>query len=103
MLTPLAIVYFPSSQISVLSWLSVIALGTLCTGVAYTLYFRLIANIGSTKAITATFLIPVFAALWGALFINEQVTLVMVLGTVIIFSGTALVNGLMSIAKIKRN
>ena len=98
-LLPLAIWYFPDQQISALAWWSVIAMGIFCTGLAYVMYFRLIANIGSSKAITVTFLIPIFGSLWGALFIGEEVTSEMVVGTVVILFGTALVTGVLSLAK----
>lgn len=99
LLLPVALLYLPSSSISLMSWLSVIALGVVCTGLAYTMYFRLIANIGSTKAITVTFLIPVFGSLWGALLIDEQITTQMIIGTLIILCGTGLVTGVISIKK----
>ena len=98
-LLPLAIFYFPSGEISMRSWASVIVLGVFCTGFAYTLYFRLIANVGSDKAITVTFLIPVFGSGWGALFIGEAISLTMIIGTLIILTGTALVTGVVSLKK----
>lgn len=98
-LLPAALWYFPQQQISALAWLSVIAMGIFCTGLAYTMYFRLIAKIGPTKAITVTFLIPIFGTLWGALFIGEQITTEMVVGTVVILFGTALVTGVLSFVK----
>jgi drug/metabolite transporter (DMT)-like permease len=45
---------------------AVLALAWLSTAFAYILYFRLIQNIGSTKALTVTYLIPLFAMLSGA-------------------------------------
>ena len=45
---------------------------SLCTGLAYLLYFRLIAHVGPANAISVTFLIPVFAVVWGWLFLGEQ-------------------------------
>ena len=39
---------------------SVAALGIVCSGVAYLLYFRLVSDIGAAPALTVTFLIPVF-------------------------------------------
>ena len=53
---------------------SMLALGLVC-GVAYLLYFRLIADIGATGALTVTYLIPVFGVLWGALFLGETLSL----------------------------
>ena len=95
-LLPFALLLMPQTTISLQAWMSVLVLGVFCTGLAYTLYFRLIAQIGSTKAITVTFLIPVFGTLWGALFIDEIITLEMVIGMLIILVGTAMVNGVLS-------
>lgn len=73
--------------------LSVIALGVLCSGVAYLLYFRLIADLGAASALTVTFLIPVFGILWGALFLGEKVAWYTFVGGAMIIVGTALVTG----------
>ena len=51
------------------------ALALICSAIAYLLYFRLIQDVGPTKALTVTFLIPLFALLWGYLFLNEGITL----------------------------
>ena len=72
----------------------VAALAFACTGLAYLLYFRLIAHAGPANAIAVTYLIPVFAVLWGAMFLGEQVTAVMVAGCGVILLGTALATGL---------
>lgn len=72
---------------------AVIALGVLCSGVAYLLYFRLIADIGATPALTVTFLIPVFGVLWGYLFLDEPVAWHTLFGAVLVLSGTGLVTG----------
>lgn len=72
---------------------SVIALGVLCSGVAYLLYFRLIADIGATSALTVTFLIPVFGVLWGAVFLGEAVGWHTLAGSVMVLTGTALTTG----------
>ena len=59
---------------------SLLALGLLCTSLAYVLYFRLIADIGPLKSLTVTFLIPLFAIFWGWLLLGEPVTLAHALG-----------------------
>jgi len=73
---------------------SVIALGVLCSGVAYLLYFRLIEDIGATPTLTVTFLIPVFGVLWGAIFLDEAVGWHTLAGSLIVLTGTALVSGI---------
>jgi drug/metabolite transporter (DMT)-like permease len=72
---------------------SVVALGVLCSGIAYLIYFRLIEEIGPTSALTVTFLNPVFGILWGALFLGEVVGWYTVAGSAIVLAGTALVTG----------
>jgi drug/metabolite transporter (DMT)-like permease len=72
---------------------SVAALGVVCSGVAYLLYFRLIANIGAAPALTVTFLIPVFGILWGVLFLGEHVGWHTLAGSLAVLTGTALVTG----------
>jgi drug/metabolite transporter (DMT)-like permease len=88
------IVWWPATMPSTNAWLSVIALAVACTGLAYLLYFRLIANIGPSNAIAVTFLIPAFAVLWGWLFLGEGVSAAMVLGCAVIVVGTLLATGL---------
>ena len=79
------------------AWLAIAVLGILCTGVAYVLYFRLIANAGPARALTVTFMIPVFAVVYGVAFLGETVTLWMVLCGAIIICGTALASGLVTL------
>jgi drug/metabolite transporter (DMT)-like permease len=69
----------------------IVVLGLLCGAVAYLLYFRLVADLGATGALTVTYLIPVFGVLWGALFLGEAVTLLMLGGGVLVLLGTVLV------------
>ena len=71
-------------------WIAVVLLGVLCTGIAYLLYFRLIADVGPTRALTVTFLIPLFGMLWGALFLGEAITPMMAAGCALVLAGTAL-------------
>jgi drug/metabolite transporter (DMT)-like permease len=70
---------------------SILALGLACSALAYLLYFRLIADLGATGALTVTYLIPVFGVLWGFLFLNETVTLAMLSGGALVVLGTILV------------
>jgi drug/metabolite transporter (DMT)-like permease len=71
--------------------LALLALGILSTGFAWVLYFNLIKNVGASKTLTVTYLIPVFGILWGVLFLKEHVTAMTLLGLSIIFLGIYLV------------
>jgi drug/metabolite transporter (DMT)-like permease len=83
------------------AWLALVVAGVLCTGVAYVLYFRLIEQAGPARALAVTFVIPVFAIVYGVLFLGEQVTAWMVAcGAVVIF-GTALSTGLVKLPSLR--
>jgi drug/metabolite transporter (DMT)-like permease len=84
---------WPAAMPSPRSWSALAALALLCTGVAYLLYFRLIARLGASRAISVTFLIPVFGLLWGALFLGEALTSAMLAGCGVVLVGTALATG----------
>ncbi|WP_144156595.1 DMT family transporter [Paraburkholderia sp. BCC1885] len=88
-----AVIYWPATPISLHAWGALLALGVACTGIAYMLYFHLIATIGPARAITVTFVIPIFGILWGALFLGESVSPGMLEGCVVILIGTALAVG----------
>ncbi|MCB1957541.1 MAG: DMT family transporter [Rhodocyclaceae bacterium] len=94
MLLPLALIQWPAHMPGAGPWLAVIVLGVACTGLAYFLYFRLIERVGPARAISVTFLVPLFGMLWGVLFGDESVTANMLAGCAIILAGTALTHGL---------
>ncbi len=83
----------PNTMPSLQAILALSFLGVACTGIAYVLYFRLIARAGPARALTVTFLIPVFAITYGVVFLGEKVTLNMLLFTGVIIFGTALSSG----------
>jgi drug/metabolite transporter (DMT)-like permease len=90
-----ALLWWPTTAPPAAAWWTALALGVVCTGVAYILYFRLIANVGPANAISVTFLIPMFGVLWGWLFLDESLTWVMLAACGVILAGTALVTGLL--------
>ncbi len=77
------------------AWAAVAALGVLCTGVAFILYYRLIADLGPVRAVMVTLLIPVFGILWGVLLLGEPLTAGRVAGCAIVLLGCALALGLL--------
>jgi drug/metabolite transporter (DMT)-like permease len=92
MLLP-ALLMLPSVPPSNTAWFAAAALAVGCTGLAYVLFFRLIAHAGATNAISVTFLIPAYAMLWGWLFLGEKPTTTMLIGCAVILLGTALATG----------
>ena len=95
-LLPFAALAWPTDSPGALAWLSAVLLGVFCTGFAYVVFFRLIERIGSVGAVTVTFLVPAFAMLWGALLLDEEVTVRMLAGAAIILVGTSLTTGLLA-------
>jgi len=88
------IAWFPgaaSAALDPLLLLDVIALGLLCSGIAYLLYYRLIRDVGPTRSLTVTFLIPLFAMLWAWLFLHEEITATMLVGCAFVIGGTVAV------------
>ncbi len=79
--------------------ISVLALAILSTAFAYLLFFRLIQTIGSTKALTVTYLVPIFAMLWGAIVLQETVTSSMMLGCGLVLLGTAIANDVLHLSR----
>jgi drug/metabolite transporter (DMT)-like permease len=71
---------------------SVLALAVVCTSLAFLIYFRLLREVGPVRTLTVTYLIPVFAIAWGALLLDEALTLNMLFGGVLVLLGVALAN-----------
>jgi len=92
-LLPFAFLFWPQHPIAPATWLPVVALGIVCTGFAFVLYFRLIEHVGAAYGASVTFVIPIFGMLWGALFLGEKVTPMMGVGCLIVLTGTALSSG----------
>jgi len=90
---------WPASPPGASAWLALLAAGVLCTGLAYLLFFRLIERAGPARALTVTFVIPVFALVYGVLLLGESVTPWMAGCGLIVLCGTALATGLVGGAK----
>jgi drug/metabolite transporter (DMT)-like permease len=91
LLAPFALATLPAESPSARAWLCAAVLGVLCTGVAYVLYFRLLAAVGAARSMTVTYLIPLFGILWGATFLGEPMHVSTALGGAIVLLGVALV------------
>jgi drug/metabolite transporter (DMT)-like permease len=90
---PFGLAQLPSQAPPAKAIAAIVALGALSTGVAYLLYFTLIARAGASRAILVTYLVPAFALVYGTAFLHEPVTVSALLGLVLILGGTALGTG----------
>lgn len=90
-LLPLAAATAPAVVPSASVAAALLALGIVCTGTAYALYFRLLKDAGVTRATTVTFIVPLFAQLWGALFLHEPVTWASATGCAFVLFAVALI------------
>ena len=70
-----------------------LAVGVLCTALAYILFFRLIANVGPARTLTVTFVVPVFGVLYGTLLLGEPFGGRRVAAAAVIVAGLVLMNG----------
>lgn len=87
---PFAVVYWPAESPSLPAWGSALALGVICTGLANAFFFRLLQRIGATRAVTVTYLIPVFGVGWAWWLLDEPLTLSMALAAGLILTSVAI-------------
>jgi drug/metabolite transporter (DMT)-like permease len=98
-LLPLALLQLPDEMPSWKALGSVAALGIAGTAVALILFYEMIARYGSLRASLVTYLTPPFALAYGAVFLDEAMTLNALLGLVLILAGVALGSGLLQLAR----
>jgi drug/metabolite transporter (DMT)-like permease len=93
-----ALAFWPAKMPGPVAWLALLVSGVVCTGIAYILYFRLIETAGPARALAVTFVVPVFALLYGVAFLGEAITPWMVGCGAVILLGTSLSTGLLRLA-----
>ena len=101
-LLPLTVAFWPAQAAPLQAWAAVVALGVVCTGLAYILFFRLIERAGPAKALSVTFAIPVFAIVYGVVLLGEAVTPWMLVCGLVIVLGTTLSTGMWSLPRVGR-
>lgn len=94
-LLPFAIALRPQENPGPWPWAAAVALGVACTALAFLLFFRLLANVGASRTVTVTFLIPLFGVLWGAVFLGETVNAGMLASGGVVVLGTAMATGVL--------
>jgi drug/metabolite transporter (DMT)-like permease len=102
MLLPFTIWLWPAKMPDAHAWVAMFGLAAGCTSLAYVLFYRLLAHVGSAPAMAVLYLIPVFGVIWGALFLGEAVTLAMAGGCVVILLGVALTTGMLRLRGVTK-
>jgi|LGVE01.1.fsa_nt_gb drug/metabolite transporter (DMT)-like permease len=64
----------------------------MCTAVPFIIYYQLIKEVGAVKALTVTYLMPLFTVLWFFIFLDEKAGLNVYLGLVVILAGVFLIS-----------
>jgi drug/metabolite transporter (DMT)-like permease len=70
---------------------ALIAVGVLCSGLAYLPFFTLVRDIGPTRTLTVGLAVPVLGILWGGLLLGETITLTMIAGAALVLTALGLV------------
>ena len=94
-LTPVAAVDVAAGRVDLgpLALLCLVLLGALGTGYAYLLNYRTLQESGATVASLVTYLVPLVAVAAGVLVLGEPFTIRLVIGSLIVVLGVALVQG----------
>jgi drug/metabolite transporter (DMT)-like permease len=92
-----AVVYVPvvgfsglDGTVSATAVSAVVALAVVCTAVAFLVFFALIAEVGPVRATVITYVNPAVAAVLGVAILDEQFTLGMGIGFVLVLAGSIL-------------
>lgn len=70
------------------SWIALGVLGVICSAVAFVIFFSLIREIGSARATLITYLNTAVALVLGILFLNEPLTLGIIIGFPLVLVGS---------------
>ena len=85
---PFALATLPDSMPSADTFASIAVLGLLCSALAFLLFFRLIAEVGPSRATVITYINPVVALALGVVVLDESVTTGVVVGLLLILAGS---------------
>jgi drug/metabolite transporter (DMT)-like permease len=103
LMAPFGLLQLPDEAPPAKTVLAIVALGSLGSAVAYVLYFALIARAGASRAILVTYLVPAFALVYGAVFLDEAVTASALIGLALVLAGTTLATGVVTRVRAARS
>ena len=87
LLVPAAVIGFPDSAPALGPVAAVAVLGVLGTGIAFAIFYWLIAAVGPARTYIVTYLAPAFAVVYGVTLLDERITPAMIGGLVLILVG----------------
>ncbi len=90
LLAPVAVIGLPDSVPGLGPVGAVSLLGVVGTGFAFVILYELFATIGPSRAWTVTYLAPGFAVVYGAVLLDEQITVATLAGLALILLGSYL-------------
>jgi drug/metabolite transporter (DMT)-like permease len=101
LLLPFALYTWPEVNPDASTWGAALILAILCTGVAYIMYFDLIAKIGASQAMTVGYLVPMFGILWGIVVLGEVLSTYAMIGGSLIIIGLMITTGILKRLRTK--
>jgi drug/metabolite transporter (DMT)-like permease len=101
LLFPFALYAWPEVNPDASTWGAALVLAILCTGVAYIMYFDLIAKIGASQAMTVGYLVPMFGILWGMVVLGEVLSTYAMIGGSLIIIGLMITTGILKRLRMK--
>ena len=87
---PLALATLPSAMPGARALLSVFVLGAVGTALAFVIFYKLINEVGAGRASLVSYLAPGVALFYGAIFLDEAITVAAIVGLVLILAGVAI-------------
>jgi len=87
LMMPISYIYLPESIPSFEANISAVWLGAVSTGLGFLGYVRLIDKIGAVKTSIVAYFLPVFGILWGYIFLDEKISISVVIGCLVVLMG----------------
>ena len=87
LMMPISYIYLPESIPSFEANISALWLGAVSTGLGFLGYVRLIDKIGAVKTSIVAYFLPVFGILWGYIFLDEKISISVVIGCLVVLMG----------------
>lgn len=87
---PALLLFWPEHSVSHEAIYSLIALGVFSTGIAFAIFFAVMAEIGPTRASLVTYMNTAFAVILGVIILNEPLTLGIIVGLPLVLIGSYL-------------